>query len=277
MVLAEAEVVDQWEVAKRNNFVSFFLIKCYNVLGDIMTITSVNNDKIKELVKLHTKKYRDITNTFFIEGLDLVTEAYQRNTIKELYILENTQVPFDVNYTYISREVMQKISALESVTPYFAVCHKQQSSDIGHKLIILDNLQDPGNLGTIIRSATAFNFDTIILSHTTVDLYNPKVIRSTKGMIFNTNILIKNLLEFLPTIKDYTIYGTDVINGINIKDESFTNNIAVIIGNEGQGVSPEVKSLCQKNIYLPMNPNCESLNAAVAASIIMYEINNKGV
>lgn len=242
-----------------------------------MTITSVNNDKIKELVKLHTKKYRDLTNTFFIEGLDLVTEAYQRNAIKELYVLENTIVPIDINYTYVSSEVMQKISALESITPYFAVCHKLPCSGIGHKLIILDNLQDPGNLGTIIRSATAFNFDTIILSHTTVDLYNPKVIRSTKGMIFNTNILIKNLPEFLPTLKEYIIYGTDVTNGINIKEESFSNNIAVIIGNEGQGISKEVKTLCQKNIYLPMNSNCESLNAAVAASIIMYEINNKGV
>ena len=242
-----------------------------------MTITSVNNDKIKELVKLHTKKYRDLTNTFFIEGLDLVTEAYHKNTIKELYVLENAPVPLDINYTYVSHEVMQKISALESITPYFAVCNKLSSSNIGNKLIILDNLQDPGNLGTIIRSATAFNFDTIVLSYTTVDLYNPKVIRSTKGMIFNTNILIKNLPEFLPTLKDYLIYGTDVTNGINIKEESFPKKLAIIIGNEGQGISPEVKSLCKKNIYLPMNSNCESLNAAVAASIIMYEINNKGV
>lgn len=239
-----------------------------------MTITSLNNERVKEIVKLHEKKHRDLINSFFIEGIDLVTEAYHKNAIKELYVLENTNIPFDINCTYVSREVMKKISALESITPYFAICHKLDNITLGNRLIVLDNLQDPGNLGTIIRSATAFNFDTIILSHTTVDLYNPKVIRSTKGMLFNTNILIKNLPEFLPTLTEYTIYGTDVTNGINITNETFPNKLAVIIGNEGQGISPEVKKICQKNIYLPMNSSCESLNAAVAASIIMYEINN---
>jgi len=238
-----------------------------------MIITSVNNDKIKEIVKLKEKKYRDKYNVFFIEGLDLINEAYQNNAIKELFVLENTQVPFEIKYTYISKEVMKKISALESISPYFAICNRISEKQLGNKIIILDNIQDPGNLGTIIRSATAFNFDTIILSHTTVDLYNPKVIRSTKGMLFNNNILVKNLIDFIPTLKDYTIYGTDVTNGINIQNELFPEKLAVIIGNEGQGISEEVKLLCHKNIYLKMNKDCESLNAAVAASIIMYEIN----
>jgi len=240
-----------------------------------MIITSPNNDKVKNLVKLHEKKYRDITNLFFVEGFDLVKEAYQANAIHELYVLENTNVPFEIPHTYISHSVMKKISALESITPYFAVCHKLPTNPPGNKLIILDNLQDPGNLGTIIRSATAFNFDTIILNSNTVDLYNPKVIRSTKGMIFNTNILIKELPIFIPTLKEYTIYGTDVTNGINITNEKFPNKLAIIIGNEGQGISKEVKSLCHKFIYLKMNSQCESLNAAVAASIIMYEVNKR--
>lgn len=240
-----------------------------------MIITSLNNNKIKELVKLKEKKYRDQTNLFFVEGLDLITEAYKNHAIKELFVLENTTIPFEMEYTYITKDVMKKITSLESITPYFAVCHKLPEKSLGNKLLILDNLQDPGNLGTIIRSATAFNFDTIILSKTTVDLYNPKVIRSTKGMIFNANILIKDLPPFINSLSDYTIYGTDVINGINIKNEQFPNKLAVVIGNEGQGISPEVKSLCHKFIYLQMNDACESLNAAVAASIIMYEIANK--
>jgi len=240
-----------------------------------MIITSLNNNKIKEIVKLHEKKYRDQTNLFFIEGIDLINEAYQNQAIKELYLLDNTDPPFDLPYTYVSHEVMKKISTLESITPYFAICHKLTEKPLGNKIIILDNLQDPGNLGTIIRSATAFNFDTIVLSSTTVDLYNPKVIRSTKGMIFNTNILIKDLNAFIPTLTEYTIYGTDVTNGISIHQENFPNKIAVVIGNEGQGINPSIKALCQKFIYLKMNDQCESLNAAVAASIIMYEINNQ--
>lgn len=240
-----------------------------------MLITSVNNERIKELVKLKNKKYRDETNLFFIEGIDLINEAYKNNSLKELYILENTELPFEIPHTYITKEVMKKISDMGSISPYYGICIKNKNESIGNKIIVLDNIQDPGNLGTIIRSSCAFNFDTIILSKDTVDPYNPKTVRSTKGMIFNTNIQVKDLKEFLPNLKGYDIYGTDVTNGINIKNETFNNKIAIIIGNEGQGISQEVKEYCKKNIYIPMNNKCESLNAAVAASIIMYEVNNK--
>ena len=90
---------------------------------------------------------------------------------------------------------------------------------IGNRLIILDNIQDPGNLGAIIRSSVAFNFDTVVLSKNTVDLYNSKVIRSTKGMLFNINIIVRELESFIKKIDDYVIYGTDVVNGNNIRNE----------------------------------------------------------
>ncbi len=240
-----------------------------------MVITSLNNDKVKELVRLREKKYRDKCGLFFIEGYDLVKEAYDAGMLLELYLIEGTEVPFDIKYTYVSKDVMKKISDLESFSPYFGICKKKEEKEIGNKIIILDNIQDPGNLGAIIRSACAFGFNTIVLSNDTVDLYNPKTIRSSKGMLFHINIIVKNLVEFINGVEGYVIYGTDVNNGNDISKEEFSSKIGLVIGNEGQGVSEEVKKLCNKNLYINMDSNCESLNAAVAASILMYEVSKK--
>ena len=240
-----------------------------------MVITSLNNDKVKELVKLKDKKYRDKVGLFFIEGYDIVLEAYKNSLIKELYVLEGTEVLMDIQYTYVSYDVMKKISDMESISEYYAVCYKKEELEIGNRIIILDGIQDPGNLGTIIRSAVAFNFDSVILSRECVDLYNPKVIRSTKGMLFNMNICVKNLEEFIPILDDYVIYGTDVVDGENIRDIDIPSKVGLVIGNEGRGISDKIKKLCNKFIYIDMNNMCESLNASVAASILMYEVNNK--
>ena len=240
-----------------------------------MLITSVNNERIKELVKLKDKKYRDNNNLFFVEGYDIVIEAYKNGCVKELYVLDGTLVDMNVQYTYVSYDVMKKISDMESVSEYYAVCYKKEDMEIGNRLIILDGVQDPGNLGTIIRSAVAFNFDTVVISKNTVDLYNPKVIRSTKGMLFNKNIIQRELEEFMSELSDYVIYGTDVISGNNIKNVDIPSKVALVIGNEGRGISDSVRTLCNKFIYIPISNDCESLNAGVAASILMYEVNSK--
>lgn len=242
-----------------------------------MLITSLNNERVKELVKLHDKKYRDMTNTFFVEGIDLINEAYKNKCLDHVYILDGYNNLFsDIECTYVSYDVMKKISKLDSITEYFGVCKKKSNNVTpGDKIIILDGIQDPGNLGTIIRSAVAFNFDTVVLSPDCVDLYNPKVIRSTKGMIFNVNVITSDLSSYIKSLQGYKIYGTDVINGYNIKNEDIDKNIVIVIGNEGNGISDEVRKLCDKFIYIDMNNNCESLNAGVSASIIMYEVNNK--
>lgn len=240
-----------------------------------MLITSVNNDRIKELVKLKDKKYRDNNNLFFVEGYDIVIEAFKNNLLKELYVLDGALVDIDIPVTYVSYDVMKKISDMESISEYYGVCYKKKEMDIGNKIIILDNIQDPGNLGTIVRSSVAFNFDTVVVSKNTVDLYNPKVIRSTKGMLFNVNILVRDLEDFITSLDGYTIYGTDVVNGENIREIDVPLKMGLVIGNEGKGVSDKVRSLCNKFIYIDMNSMCESLNASVAASILMYEVNNK--
>ena len=239
-------------------------------------ITSVNNSHIKELCKLKDKKYRDINDLFFVEGKDLCDIAYENGLLREIYVLDGYDNIYDgIPCTYISDDVMKKISDMGSVSEYYGVCSKIVENEIGDRILILDNIQDPGNLGTIIRSAVAFNFDTIVLSRNTVDLYNPKVVRSTKGMLFNINIIVRDIVPFLNELDDFVIYGTDVVNGINIKEEEISKKIAIVIGNEGKGISEEVRECCHKFLYIGINDKCESLNAGVSASILMYEVDNK--
>lgn len=241
-----------------------------------MVITSVNNDKVKELVKLKDKKYRDKVGLFFVEGLDIVNEAYKNNKLVHLYILDGYDNPYlDIDTTYVNTDVMRKISDMESISGYYGVCANIDEKELGDKILILDNIQDPGNLGTIIRSAVAFKFDTIILSKDTVSLYNPKVIRSTKGMIFNINIIVRDIVDFTDKLDDYLICGTRVNDGIDIREMKLPKKLALVIGNEGKGIREEVIKRCDEYLYIEMDDKCESLNAAVASSILMYEVMKK--
>lgn len=242
-----------------------------------MLITSLNNEHIKEILKLKEKKYRDLSNTFLIEGRHLVLEAHREKKIVELILEKDELFPLDVNTLYVSSYVMNKLSDLKTPSSVMAVVEKLDEKEVGEKILILDNIQDPGNLGTIIRSAVAFNFDTIVLSPKTVDLYNPKVVRSTQGMMFHTNIIIREPVNFINELKSegYKIVGTKVTNGVDVRESKTYSHFALIIGNEGKGMSEELSELCDEYLYIKMNDQCESLNAAVAASILMYEISNK--
>ena len=239
-------------------------------------IESVNNEQIKELRKLKDKKYRDESNLFLVEGDHLVKEAYKSGNLVKLIITEDIY-DFDVEKLLVSDKVLQSISELNN-TNVIGVCRKVSTGlDLTKNIVILDGVQDPGNLGTIIRSCTAFNIDNLVLSLDTVDLYNSKVIRSTQGMIFNMNIIRDDICNTINMLKEngYKIYGTNVVNGIDIKDVKKDEKYAIIMGNEGNGISPEVSSLVDKNIYIKMNEKCESLNVAVSASIILYELENR--
>lgn len=242
-----------------------------------MIITSVENNKIKELAKLNKKKYRELTGKFLVEGMHLVLEAYKSNCLEEIIILEDVALPIDVPYTIVSSEVIKKLSELDTPSNIIGVCKKNSSNEIiGSKVLILDELQDPGNLGTIIRSAVAFNIDTIVLTENTVDLYNPKVIRATQGMLFHTNIISMDGVECINYLKNNNIvvYGTDVVGGIDVRtlSEKDKESFALVMGNEGNGVRKNIKELCDKNLYIDMNKNVESLNVAIATSILLYEL-----
>jgi TrmH family RNA methyltransferase len=236
-----------------------------------MNITSLNNSKVKEWNKLKIKKYRDQEKKFIIEGDHLVNIALKNNLVESLICIEDK---YDFNNKYIvTKEIMKKLSSQVSISNEMAICNFINKNKIEGNVIILDNIQDPGNMGTIIRSAVAFNFKTIIISNDSVDLYNEKTIRATEGMLFNLNIIIGNLNKYIDELRknDYLILGTDVNKGTNISDFK-DKKIALIIGNEGQGMHNNLKLLCDKMVNIKMNSKCESLNAGVAASILMSEV-----
>ena len=239
-----------------------------------MIYTSVDNDKIKDIHKLHTKKYRDITNTFIVEGDHLVEEASKAGLLKLVVKDEDFTIgkDYEVDIITCNHKVMRFLSELDNPSKILGICNKKNGLIKGDRILVLDNIQDPGNLGTIIRSAVAFNVSTIILSEGSVDLYNSKVIRASQGMIFSSNIVIGNLKNILNNLSGYTIYGTKVDGGEILKNINKVEKQIIIMGNEGNGVSEELLNMCEKYLYINMNKNCESLNVAVATSIILYEL-----
>lgn len=237
-----------------------------------MKITSLNNSKVMFWAKLKMKKYRDIEHLFIVEGEHLVTEALNKGIVSEI-ITTDKDLLFDVPVYEVTDEILKRISSLVSPPSIMAVCKYIMPDDIKGNVLLLERLQDPGNLGTIIRSAVAFDFKTIIVSEDTVDFYNDKVIRATEGMIFNINIIKSDLFKMIDLLKskNYKILGTDVKKGESIVKFK-KMKCAFAIGNEGAGISYELREKCDDFIKIPMNSKCESLNAAVASSIVMYEV-----
>lgn len=245
-----------------------------------MVITSLENENVKKWKKLQKRKYRDEYGQYIVEGMHLVLEAFSTGALVEIIAEEHEEILIPCPITYVTREIIEKISTLDNPVNVMALCRKLNRDEvIGDKILILDEVQDPGNLGTIIRSAVAFNIDTIILSENTVDLYNPKVLRATQGMFFHTNIINRNAAETITLIKnmDIPVYGTSVVDGVDVRTLSSEERerFALVMGNEGNGVRGEVADECDKNLYIPMNKDVESLNVAIAASILLYELGRK--
>ncbi len=234
-------------------------------------IESVNNKYIKNILKLKQKKYQDKEGLFLVEGKHLVEEAKKSGYLET--VISTKEETFD-NTVIVSENVLKKLSDLKTPS-VIGICRKINNGEINGKVCILCDLQDPGNVGTIIRSAVAFNVDTIVLTPKCVSIYNSKVIRASEGMIFNQNIIIEDAKTIIEKLKkyDYTIYTTDVNGGTSLEDAVFSAKSAVLIGNEGNGVDKEVSLLADQKIHIKMNANCESLNAAVSASIIFYKLN----
>ena len=237
-------------------------------------ITSLDNKRIKNLAKLLNKKYRDETGMFLVEGEHLVIEAKRSGSLIEVIKCEDYEMDFDVTTTIVTYDVIKKLSNTLNPQKVIGVCKKLDNKDIGNKVLILEDIQDPGNLGTIIRSSVAFGVDTIVVSTNTVDMYNDKVLRSSEGMIFHIDIVKIDVNECIDKLhsEGYEIYGTKVDGGTDLREITVGDKYAVVMGNEGAGVSEFTLDKCDKYIYIPMNSDCESLNVGVATSIILYEL-----
>lgn len=243
-----------------------------------MLITSLDNDKIKKCIKLKEKKYRDLYNEFLVEGEHLVIEAYRSGLLEEVLIKEDEVTVLDVDYTYITDDIVKALSTLDTPSYIFGICKKKDENiEFGKRILLLDRIQDPGNLGTIIRSSRAFNIDTIVLGNGCCDLYNEKVIRSTQGNGFSMNIINGDLIDIISKLKanEIPILGTRVEYGEDIRNLTSKDKecFALVMGNEGNGVSSEILDLCDKYIYIEMANQVESLNVSIATSILLYELN----
>lgn len=232
-------------------------------------ISSLTNNTVKELVKLNTPKGRREAKRFIVEGEHLVREAKAAGVLLKAYTTNGS-----LDGEIVTDAVMKKICNTSSVVPQIGVCKMLPKSDVTDRVLILDGVQDPGNMGALMRSAKAFGFNTIFLCDGCVDIYNDKVIRSSQGAIFKLNFLYGDKLWFISTLKDYNVYGTNVVNGISVEEAEKKNKIALILGNEGNGISKEINNLGLKNIYIPLD-NMESLNVSVAGGILMYEMSKK--
>lgn len=247
-------------------------------------ISSVNNKLIKMLVKLKQKKYREQTGLYMIEGFHLIEEAikahqtytYLLGTKTSLEEISEQVKLSDAKTILINKAVVRRLSATKNSQAIFMVLRIQQpkefSFDAG-KWVLLDNLADPGNIGTIIRTADAAGFTGVILSPESADLYNPKTQRAMQGSQFHLLIIISPLVE---AINQFQAAGVPVyasmLDPAAKKLPAFppVPQLALIIGNEAHGVSPVIASLSDEKLYIPIKGKAESLNAAVAAGIMIY-------
>lgn len=239
-----------------------------------MLITSKGNNKIKEIRKLLNKKYSLEKGLFVIEGENLVEEALKNNLLVELYVLDGYGCNYDFKYDNVTLDVMKSLSDLKSTPRLLGVSKIINNNTIGNKIVILDGVQDPGNAGTIIRNSVAFDIDTVIFSKDSVSPYNEKVLRSTGGMIFNTNIIIDDIDKVIDEIKskNITLIGTSLHTDESLEDVNKLDRYAVVFGNEGNGVSEKVLNKCDKLIKISMNSACESLNVSVSNGIVLYHL-----
>ena len=237
-----------------------------------MLITSKDNNRIKEIRKLLNKKYSYEKGLFVIEGENLIDEAIKNKLLVSLYVLDGYECNYDFSYDNLTLDVMKSISDLKSTPRLIGVSRYPDNNILGSRIVILDDVQDPGNAGTIIRNSVAFGADTVVFSSGSVNPYNEKVLRSTGGMIFNINIVIGDVLEIISEIKNKNIkvIGTSLNTSKSLLNLEKAEEFAIIFGNEGNGVREGVLDSCDEIVKIDMESSCESLNVGVSSGIILH-------
>lgn len=252
-------------------------------------ISSKDNELIKHIKKLKDKKHRDESNEYIIEGVKLIEEAVKENArIKKIIVCEDTtrtyEIPTHIMYeiakyecVYVTNKVFASITQVTNPQGIMAIIEKGDTNvqiDYTQDIIVaLDDVQDPGNLGTILRTVDSIGLNQIIVSKGTADAFNSKVVRSTMGAIFRVKIIeVENLPQAIKEMRrhHFKLMVTSLQTENSIYDIQFNKKI-IVIGNESNGVSKEIQEMADEKAKIPMLGKTESLNASVAAGVVMYE------
>ena len=242
-------------------------------------ITSLSNPYIKDLSKLKDKKYLEKSDVFLVEGKHLVEEAYKNGCLKQ--ILSDDELLFieGVDCVKVTYDIIKKITDTVNPQNIIGLVSKFNNEiDIENikSVVILDGVSDPGNVGTIIRTAAGLGIDLVVLSNDSVDLYNPKVVRSTQGALFSMKILKCDIKKLILDIKKngIKVFGTALDGSIELKKVSKPDKFTIVLGNEAQGVKEEVLDLCDSKVKIEITDKVESLNVAIAGAIVMHYLIN---
>ncbi len=242
-------------------------------------IQSDKNPQVKQWKKLLTRKERDKSGMFLVEGFHLVEEALTRkDDVEEIILSEKTELPPSWDYgsipvTVVTDEIGKQLADTETTQGIFAVCSQpDQTIENAKTYLLIDSVQDPGNLGTMIRTADAAGIDAVIVGKGSVDMYNPKVLRSAQGSHFHLPVISGDLSEWINKLsaESIPVYGTALENGVVYTEAANCEAFALLVGNEGNGVHKDLLEKTAQNLYIPIYGKSESLNVAVAAGILLY-------
>lgn len=240
-------------------------------------ISSKDNAQYKLWSKLSQKKYRQKEQLFLIEGEHLVVEAQKAGVLVDILVREGTFFETELPVTYLTKPLFEKLASTVTSAGIMAVC-RMQTGHIkkNNRLLLVDGIRDPGNLGTLMRSALAFGFDGLVMSEETVDVYHPKVVRATQGALFNLAISRRNLMDYVADLQKagVVVYAATLNEDAKmIRDIKSAECMAFMVGNEGSGVRASLVDVCDGRVVIDMSPAVESLNVGVAGSILMYHFN----
>ena len=239
----------------------------------IINISSKQNTKIKEIGKLISdNSYRKERKEFVIEGFHLLEMALEDRLVKAIFSLEPLKnIDEKITNYIVSEDILKKISTQKNPQGVVAICSMRKEKEISHNNVLyLDGVSDPGNLGTLLRTALAFSFKDVILSKGSVSLYNEKTISSSQGAIFRLNIISgdeQNLINLKE--KGYKILATEIKGSVELKNIKKSDKQVLILGNEAHGVNEKILNLADERISIDIN-EIESLNVAICGAIMMH-------
>ena len=243
-------------------------------------ITSVNNNLVKETVKLQQKKYRDKENKFLLEGFKCIFEAFDAGIeIEYAFVADVKKYEFLEDKTiFTSEPVLKKISTTDTAPDAVAVAFKKnytvESLSGAKKVVLLENIKDLGNLGTILRTSTAFGADAVVLyGKECADLYNPKCVRSSVGNLWKIPVVyIEEFKELQSVFKDYERIATLPRASLSLKKVNVTPPVLVMFGSEADGLSDELINFATKEVKIEMASSVESLNLSVSCAVVLYKL-----